>query len=583
MIVADKKSNFKKGIQMSLGLQALFAALPIISAGVLLVGMRMPAKKAMPIVYILTALIAIFVWDVSTNRVLASTLQGIVITVAVLWIIFGAILLLNTLKHSGAVAVIRNGFNNVSADRRIQLIIVCWLFGAFIEGASGFGTPAAIAAPLMVALGFPAAAAVMLGMMVQSTPVTFGAVGTPILIGVNSGLDKATISAQLTQAGSSWDAYIQTITVNVAITHAIVGVLIPTLMVMMLTRFFGKNASWSEGLAAVPFAIFGGLAFVIPYALTGIFLGPEFPSIIGALVGLPIVVMAAKSGFLTPRETWDFPPASEWPAKWIGSIEIKLDTLTEKTKQMSLFKAWLPYVMVAGILVLTRVSPEVKKFLLSFKVAFVDILGEKGISGAIQPLYLPGGIIAFVVLITFVLHGMRAKEISAAVSESAKVLLGAGFVLIFTIPLVRIMINSGVNGADLASMPVTMAKYVATTMGDIYPIFAPMVGAIGAFIAGSNTVSNMMLSQYQFSVADTLGLSTALMVGLQAVGAAAGNMIAIHNVVAASATVGLLGQEGETLRKTVIPTLYYVLFAGILGLIGMYVLGISDPLMALIK
>jgi lactate permease len=132
-------------------------------------------------------------------------------------------------------------------------------------------------------------------------------------------------------------------------------------------------------------------------------------------------------------------------------------------------------------------------------------------------------------------------------------------------------------------MPVTMAKYVATTMGDIYPIFAPMVGAIGAFIAGSNTVSNMMLSQYQFSVADTLGLSTALMVGLQAVGAAAGNMIAIHNVVAASATVGLLGQEGETLRKTVIPTLYYVLFAGILGLIGMYVLGISDPLMALIK
>ncbi len=568
---------------MSLGLQALFAALPILSAGVLLVGLRMPARKAMPIVYILTSLIAIFIWEVSFNRVLASTLQGAVITVAVLWIIFGAILLLNTLKHSGAVAVIRNGFNNVSPDRRIQLIIVCWLFGAFIEGASGFGTPAAIAAPLMVALGFPAAAAVMLGMMVQSTPVTFGAVGTPILIGVNSGLDKAGISAQLTAGGSSWDVYLQTVVTNVAITHAVVGVMIPTLMVMMLTRFFGKNASWSEGLAAIPFAIFGGLAFVIPYALTGIFLGPEFPSIIGALVGLPIVVLAAKSGFLVPKNSWDFPPASEWPAKWIGSIEIKLDTLTEKTKEMSLFTAWLPYVMVAGFLVLTRVSPDVKKFLVSIKIAFVDILGEKGISGAIQPLYLPGGIIAFVVLITFFLHGMKAKEMNAAISESAKVLLGAGFVLIFTIPLVRIMINSGVNSADLASMPVTMAKYVAATMGDIYPIFAPAVGAIGAFIAGSNTVSNMMLAQYQFGVADALGLSTALMVALQAVGAAAGNMIAIHNVVAASATVGLLGQEGETLRKTVIPTLYYVLFAGILGLIGMYSLGVTDPLMGLVK
>ncbi|MBE0491831.1 MAG: L-lactate permease [Sulfurospirillum sp.] len=568
---------------MSLGLQALFAALPIISAGILLVGLRMPAKKAMPIVYILTALVALFVWGVSFNRVIASTLQGVVITLAVLWIIFGAILLLNTLKHSGAIAVIRNGFNNVSADRRIQLIIVCWLFGAFIEGASGFGTPAAIAAPLMVALGFPAAAAVMIGMMVQSTPVTFGAVGTPILIGVNSGLDKATISAQLTSAGSSWDVYLQTITAQAAITHAIVGVFIPTLMVMMLTRFFGKNASWSEGLAAVPFAIFGGLAFVIPYALTGIFLGPEFPSIIGALVGLPIVVLGAKSGFLVPKNSWDFPPASEWPAKWIGSIEIKLETLTAKTKQMSLITAWLPYVLVAGILVLTRVSPELKKFLLSFKIAFVDILGEKGVSGALQPLYLPGGIIVFVVLITYFLHGMKAKEMSAAVGESAKVLLGAGFVLIFTIPLVRIMINSGVNGAELASMPVTMAKFVAESVGNIYPIFAPAIGALGAFIAGSNTVSNMMLSQYQFSVADTLGLSTALMVALQAVGAAAGNMIAIHNVVAASATVGLLGQEGETLRKTILPTIYYCLFAGILGLIGMYSLGITDPLMGLVK
>lgn len=563
---------------MGLGMQALFAALPIIASGILLVGLRMKAKTAMPIVYVMTALIALFVWEVSFNRVLASTLQGVVITVAVLWIIFGAILLLNTLKHSGAVAVIRNGFNGVSADRRIQLIIVCWLFGAFIEGASGFGTPAAIAAPLMVALGFPAAAAVMLGMMVQSTPVTFGAVGTPILIGVNSGLDKAGISARLTEAGSSWDVYLQMVTSNVAITHAIVGVLIPSFMVMMLTRFFGKNASWSEGLAAVPFAIFGGLAFVVPYALVGTLLGPEFPSIIGALVGLPIVVMGAKSGFLVPKQSWDFPPASEWPAHWIGQIEIKLDTLTAKTKQMSLFTAWLPYVMVAGILVLTRVSPDIKKFLLSIKISFVNILGEKGISGSIEPLYLPGGIIAFVCIITYFLHGMKAKEMGAALSESTKVLLGAGFVLIFTVPLVRILINSGVNGAGFASMPIVMAQYVSTTVGSIYPIFAPFVGAIGAFIAGSNTVSNMMLAQYQFGVAEGIGVSTALMVALQAVGAAAGNMVAIHNVVAASATVGLLGQEGETLRKTAIPTLYYCLFAGILGLIGMYVLGVTDPL-----
>ncbi|WP_072682025.1 L-lactate permease [Arcobacter sp. LA11] len=562
---------------MEVGTQAFFAALPILVAAVLLVGFRLPAKKAMPVVYIVTSLVALYVWEVTFNRVLASTFQGLLITVAVLWIIFGAILLLNTLKHSGAIKVIREGFNNVSPDRRVQVIIIAWLFGSFIEGASGFGTPAAIAAPLMVAIGFPAMAAVMIGMMIQSTPVSFGAVGTPILIGVNKGLDSEGIAATLQSIGSSWDVYLQIITSEVAVVHAITGTLIPLFMIMMMTRFFGKNKSWTEGLSILPFAIFGGLAFTIPYALTGIYLGAEFPSLIGALVGLPIVTLAAKKGFLIPKNTWDFAPKEEWPVHWVSKFELKLDAMSAKVP-MSLTKAWIPYVLVAVILVLTRVSDEAKAFVKSWVIPFKDILGE-GLGYSITPLYLPGGILAFVVIITYFLHRMEFKEMKEAISESSKVMLGAGFVLIFTIPLVRILINSGVNEAGFDSMPVAMANFVATSVGEIYPLFAPMVGALGAFIAGSNTVSNMMLSQFQYGVADALTISTAFMVALQAVGAAAGNMIAIHNVVAASATVGLLDQEGETLRRTVIPTIYYCLIAGILGLIGMYTLGLTDPLM----
>lgn len=562
---------------MDISTQALYAALPIFIAAVLLVGLRLPAKKAMPIVYIATALVALLVWEVTFNRVLASTIQGLLITVAVLWIIFGAILLLNTLKHSGAIAVIRQGFNNISPDRRVQVIIIAWLFGSFIEGASGFGTPAAIAAPLLVAIGFPAMAAVMVGMMIQSTPVSFGAVGTPILIGVNKGLDSASISATLDSLGSNWEAYLRLITSEVAIVHAITGTLIPLFMVIMLTRFFGKNKSWTEGLNIIPFAIFAGVCFTIPYALTGIFLGAEFPSLIGALVGLPIVTFAAKKGFLIPKNTWDFAPKEQWPVHWVSKLEMKLDAMTAKVP-MSLTKAWIPYILVAVILVITRVSDEAKAFVKSVVIPFKDILGE-GLGYSIAPLYLPGGILVFVVLLTFFLHKMEFKELKEAVSESSKVMIGAGFVLVFTIPLVRILINSGINESGFDSMPVAMANFVASSVGDIYPMFAPMIGALGAFIAGSNTVSNMMLSQFQFGVADALGVSTAFMVSLQAVGAAAGNMIAIHNVVAASATVGLLDQEGETLRRTVIPTIYYCLIAGILGLIGMYTLGLTDPLM----
>ncbi|TBU78566.1 L-lactate permease [Phytopseudomonas daroniae] len=563
---------------MSNGILALLAFSPILLAAILLIGLRWPAKHAMPLVYLVTAAVGLFAWDMTFNRVLASTLQGLLITIGLLWIIFGAILLLNTLKHSGGITAIRAGFATISPDRRIQAIIIAWLFGCFIEGASGFGTPAAIAAPLLVAIGFPAMAAVLLGMLVQSTPVSFGAVGTPIIVGINTGLDTATIGAQLLEQGSSWAQFLQLITSQVAIIHAIVGTVMPLIMVMMLTRFFGQEKSWKAGFEVLPFAIFAGLAFTLPYVATGVFLGPEFPSLAGGLIGLAVVTSAARAGFLMPKTTWDFAPADKWPSEWLGSVEMKLEELT--AKPMSALKAWLPYVMVGALLVISRVFPEVGNALKAVVVNFPDLMGEAGVSANFQPLYLPGGILVTVVIATFFLHGMKVRELTVAVKESSSVLLSAGFVLLFTVPMVRILINSGVNGAELASMPILMAGWVAESVGGIYPLLAPSIGALGAFIAGSNTVSNMMFSQFQFGVASSLGISSALIVSVQAIGAAAGNMVAIHNVVAASATVGLLGREGSTLRKTIWPTLYYLLFTGIIAMLAIYVLGVSDPLVA---
>ncbi|MBT2959552.1 L-lactate permease [Vibrio anguillarum] len=558
-------------------LLALVAFSPIVVAAILLVGLNWPARKAMPVAFALTVAIALTFWDMSANRVLASVLQGFGITISVLWIVFGAIFLLNTLKHTGAITTIRNGFTDVSADRRVQAIIIAWCFGSFIEGASGFGTPAAIAAPLLVAIGFPALAAVLMGMMIQSTPVSFGAVGTPIIVGVNKGLDTHNITETLISNGSSWDVYLQQITTSVAITHAIVGTLMPVLMAMMLTRFFGKNKSWTEGLDILPFAIFSGLAFTVPYALTGVFLGPEFPSLIGGLISLALVVTAAKKGFLVPKSQWDFPEEKSWPVEWLGSLKIDIEEI--KAKPMGLALAWTPYVLLAVILVASRVSSEFKSLLAGVSLSFNNILAETGISTAIQPLYLPGGILVFVALLAVILQSRSATPLIKAFGESSKTLIGAGFVLVFTIPMVRIFINSGVNGAELASMPVTTANFAAGLVGDAFPALSATVGALGAFIAGSNTVSNMMFSQFQFEVAQTLSISSVMIIALQAVGAAAGNMIAIHNVVAASATVGLLGREGATLRKTIIPTFYYLVMTGLIGLVVIYGFNMTDVLM----
>ncbi|MCG8402307.1 MAG: L-lactate permease, partial [Firmicutes bacterium] len=182
---------------MSLGALSLLSLTPILVVFIFLVFLRWPAKHAMPLAWAYTGIIGVLVWKMDVVRVIASSIQGVIVAVTILYIVFGAILLLNTLTHSGAVTTIRRGFMDITPDRRIQAIIIAFLFGAFIEGAAGFGTPAAVAAPLLVVLGFPAMAAVLTALIIQSTPVSFGAVGTPILIGVKSGLDAPVIHETL--------------------------------------------------------------------------------------------------------------------------------------------------------------------------------------------------------------------------------------------------------------------------------------------------------------------------------------------------------------------------------------------------
>jgi len=554
---------------MSLSILSFVAFLPILVTAILLVGFRIPARMVMPLGFLLSALVAFFAWGFSFTSILASSIQGLFITFDILYIIFAAILLLSLLSHSGAIKTIRHGFSGISKDRRVQVVIIVWLFGSFIEGAAGFGTPAAIVAPLLVAMGFPAMAAVTLGMMVQSTPVTFGAVGTPILVGVRGGLEGPHLNEVLASNDFTLSEFLHLITIDAALFHTVVGTLMPMFMILMMTRFLGENKSWKEGFAAFPFALFGGLAFTIPYLLAGLFLGPEFPSLLGSLIGLAVVVTAAKRGFLLPKKTWDFPERKQWPSFWMGKLDAKLEE-TESDSGFPLIKAWTPYFCVAILLLLSRINDlPFKYWLSSFEVSYRDIFGTS-ISAVSAPLYLPGTILLFVGILTVVLNKLRWQDIKISLTESSKMLFGAAFVLIFTIPMVRIYINSGNNLMEIQSMPIVMAEFVAYHVGDVYPLFAPVIGALGAFIAGSNTISNLMFSFFQMGVAERLSMPTITMVALQAVGAAAGNMISIHNVVAASATVGFLGKEGVIIRKTLLPTLYYLIFVGLLGLVTIW-------------
>jgi lactate permease len=550
---------------MSTELLCVLALLPIVAVAFFLVVLRWPASRAMPICYFVAVALALFVWKVPGARVGAASINGLVIAGTLLYIIFGAILLLNTLHESGGLRAIRKGFTDITPDRRIQVIIIAWLFGSLMEGAAGFGTPAAICVPLLVGLGFPALAAVVAGMIIQSTPVSYGAAGTPILIGVSKGLfSEQAVHDYAQQIGfTEWTEFLAMIGWRVAVLHAVAGILVPLIVVSFMTRFFGKNRSFREGLAVWKFAIFASLAMVIPYLIVAFTLGPEFPSLLGGLVGLVIVTTGARKGFLMPRDDrhWEFDKKENWSPDWTGKIEI---SESESNGTMGFIKAWIPYLLVVLLLILTRSSALPLKAWISWKVTLPKLFGTE-IAPSFQPLYLPGTIFIVVSLATFFLHRIDLASYKRAWGSSLKAALAASSALAFTVPMVRVFISSDGGSAGYDKMPTELAEGVAALAGSAWPIFAPFIGGIGAFVAGSNTISNMMFSLFQFNVGQRIGVDPSWVVALQAVGGAAGNMICVHNVVAASAVVGLLGKEGLVIRKTLLPFVYYALLTGAVG------------------
>ncbi|MGL4818724.1 MAG: L-lactate permease [Bacilli bacterium] len=541
-------------------LEILTALMPVLAVLVFLVILKLPATQAMPLSYFVVLALGYFVWKIPGQQLLGATGEGAFITVTILWIIFGAILLLSTLKYSGGLNTIRRGFMSISPDMRVQVIIIAWLFGAFIEGAAGFGTPAAIAAPLLVALGITPMAAVVIALVANSTPVPFAAVGTPLLVGVNNGLRQdgqvaPMVQDYLNQSNQTIEQFIQNVGVNITTIDLIIGTFMPLILIVMLTRFFGRNKSAKEGLRLWKFAIFAGLAYTVPAFLTAKFVGPEFPTLIGALVGLVLVVPAAKRGFLLPKgEAWN---------DLAERAEIAEEAEGDQPK-ISPIKAWLPYLLIVLFLVMSRLIEPLKLALKNVLIQWTDIFGTS-ISASWDPLYSPGFTFVLVVVITIFLHRMSGANVKKAFSEAGGAMIGTGIALVFSVSMVRIFINSAVNTAGLDSMPIELANLASQYVGGIWPLAAPYIGTLGAFITGSATFSNMTFSLLQFSVAEQNNFSPETIIALQALGANAGNMICVSNVVAASAVVGLLGKEGPVIRYTLIPNQYFVILAGILG------------------
>ena len=550
---------------------ALIASLPILLVIVLMLAFNWPAKRALPLGWVLAVVIALLYWKQDFTTSAAWALDGFLEAIGTLVIILGAILIMNTLKHSGAVTAIQRVFNNVNPDRRIQAIIVGFVFAAFIEGAAGFGTPAALAAPLLISLGFPPLCAAIVALIYNSVPVVYGAVGTPT--------NTATaVTVQAAEAlGADPEAYRMALTKFSAISQATCALFIVFFGVFVMCKMFGKNKSGKEAFAALPFALFTAVVFDVVFLALAFFFGPEFPSLIGAIVTLAIVIFAARAGFLCPKKTWDFEPRSEWDATWLSKQEVKQDV----DNGMSAVLAWVPYVLIALILVGTRLNWFGLKTLLTsdaFKVSIKNILGNENVNWTWNWGWCPG-IVPFILvcILTFFIHRMPGKKVKEAFVDTFKQTSGAAIALFFGVSMVYIYRNTGMNAVLTdKSMLYVMAEALANIFKGAYVIIAPVIGVLGAFMSGSNTVSNTLFAGLQFQTAQLVKMSPVLIVALQNIGGAAGNMICVNNVVAACATTGTMGNEGKIIRTNALPCLIYCIIA-ILVLGGLIVAGV-DPL-----
>ncbi|MFD2762057.1 L-lactate permease [Lentibacillus juripiscarius] len=518
----------------------LIAFSAIIAPFLFLVILRMPAAKGMSISAVIVILLALTVWGMEGNVVTSSLLQGGHKALTILWILFGALALLKTLQKTGAVDRINQGFQSISGDMRVQVIIVAFLFGSLIEGAAGFGAPAMVTGPLLFALGFGPLAAATIALVADSTAVAFGAVGTPVAVGLSN----------IPDAG---ETFFQNIAVSVTTMDIFAGTFIPFILIAILTSFFGKGIK--DSFALLPWTLVIGVVYTGSALLYAAVVGHEFVSILASLTGLVVATYTAKKGWLLPKTEWKLALSDDFQE-------------SPEKSDMGIVTAWSPYIIVVILLLFTRIVPWLKDFAMSaIDLTWSNILGIEGITSDWEFLYSPGTILTLAAFVAIFIQRKSLTIFAKASKESLSSMKMTAISLVATLAMVQVFVNSGMNMNDLVSMPQYIAESLADSLGSIWIFVAPFLGELGVFITGSATVSTLTFSPIQFNVATDIGLDVNTVLAAQLIGAGAGNMICVHNVVAASAAVGLSGKEGDIIRKTLIPAFIYGLLVGVAGFV----------------
>lgn len=532
----------------NLWLSSLVASLPILFFFFALIKLKLKGYVAASWTVAIALAVALFFYDMPVNNALASVVYGFFYGLwPIAWIIIAAVFVYKISVKTGQFDIIRSSILSITPDQRLQMIIVGFCFGAFLEGAAGFGAPVAITAALLVGLGFKPLYAAGLCLIVNTAPVAFGAMGIPILVaGQVTGLDSFEIGQM-------------------------VGRQLPFLTIIVLFWIMGIMDGWRGIKETWPAVMVAGGSFAIAQFLSSNFIGPELPDIISSLVSLVCLTLFLRRW--QPVRIFRFDTAGQEDAT----------TGRARYSAGQILRAWSPFLFLTATVTIWSVPPFKALFapggalydwVVTVSVPHLDKLVERmpPVVSAATPyaavykfdwFSATGTAILFAALISIVWLRMKPKDalstFGSTLKELALPIYSIGMVLAFA------FIS---NYSGLSS---TLALALSHT-GSAFPFFSPFLGWLGVFLTGSDTSSNALFAALQATAAQQIGVSDVLMVAANTTGGVTGKMISPQSIAIACAAVGLVGKESDLFRFTVKHSLIFTCMVGVITTLQAYVL-----------
>ncbi len=532
-------------------ISSAIALVPIVFFFLALAIFRMKGSVAATITVFLAFLVSLFLYEMPIGMAFASMVYGFFYGLwPIAWIIIGAVFIYKISVKTGQFDVIRSSILSITEDQRLQMLLVGFAFGTFLEGAAGFGAPVAITAALLVGLGFKPLYAAGLCLIVNTAPVAFGAMGIPIIVaGQVSGVDTMEISQM-------------------------VGRQLPFMVPIVLIWIMAIMDGWRGVKETWPAILVASLSFSLAQYLTSNFVGPELPDITAAIASLVSLTILLK--YWKPKHIFRFEDKD---------IQVDETIIEQARKQYSvgqIAKAWSPFLILTAMVTVWSIKPfkdlfikdgALSDFVISIKVPYLHQLIQKlpPVVPEIKDydaiykfdwLSATGTAIMLAALITIIYLKMKPKEAVSTffetVNELKTPIYSIGMVLAFAFI------------ANYSGLSATLALALAHT-GQAFTFFSPFLGWVGVFLTGSDTSANALFSALQATTAQQIGVPEVLLVAANTSGGVTGKMISPQSIAIACAAVGLVGKESDLFRFTVKHSIIFTVMIGIIVTLQAYV------------